>query len=136
MVGVDLLEHAVEFGLHAIPFGRAQFLAREILFLVVEKRAQQVERGRRRHHPREHGGDAKTVQHGRRTILAPPVAVGMVQIVESFQQRGLVRDLGRSKNHTQKRAQIDLAGRQVPVDGGGKRQVPFDRYRRQPRILA
>jgi hypothetical protein len=60
----------------------------------------------------------------------------MVQVVERFEQRALIRDLGRAKNHVQECAQIDLARRQMPVDGGGKRQVPFDRYRRRPRILA
>ncbi len=95
MVGIDLGEHPGEFGLHAIPLGWPQLLAREIFFLVVEERAQQIERGRRRHHPRQHGGDAQTVEHCRRTILAPPVAVSVVQVVERFEQGGLIRYLGR-----------------------------------------
>ena len=75
------------------------------------------------------------MQHRRWTILAPPVAIGLLQVVERFEQRRLIRDLGRTENHAQESAQIDVAGREVPVDGGREGEMAFDREPREPLFL-
>src|SRR5450631_1387075 len=136
VIRIDLVEHARELCLYAIPFRNAQLFAREILLLVVKKCAEQIEGGRLGHHAGEHGSDAQTMQNRRRAILAPPVAVGMVQVAERLEKGRLIRHLDRSQNHAQKGTQIDLARRKMPINRRRKSQVSFNSYLCQLRIVA
>ena len=84
----------------------------------MQKRTQQIQHAGLRHYAREHGSGAQTMQNSCRAALASALSVCAAKVAEGFKQRGMVRHQSGAENHAQQCAEINLAGRQVPIDRG------------------